>query len=201
MLFPTIAAEPGRSERDLAAAFSIGVLLYAPSTLAAGLVIDRACTRWPMLVGSLLAVMSLGLIATATPTNSWQLHVGWAAASGPGAAFIGYTPTVKLLSMAPVESLGRAMGLAMVGQGVSPLVIGPAMQALSDPRDWQFAVASFAAVVLVLLPPLNLATVPAPPSHATSNAARFSLAASNEGAHPHAFWLFLVGFFALGTCS
>ncbi|MBW3634224.1 MAG: MFS transporter [Chloroflexi bacterium] len=198
VLFPIITAEPGWNAHNLAAAFSVGVLLYAPGTLVAGFLIDRIGTRLPMLAGSGLIALSLGLIATATPATSWQMWVGWATAAGPGAALIGYTPIIKLLSVGSVENLGRTMGIAMMGQGASPLLIGPAVQALSDLRDWHVAVGVFAVIVLAVLLPLILTTTPVPPSRAASNAARFSLAPANEAAHPHAFWLFLFAFLCLG---
>ena len=198
VLFPMIAVEPGWSGQDLAAAYSLGVLLYAPGTLAVGFLIDRTGTRVPMLAGCLLLALSLGLIATATPATLWQMQLGWAIAAGPGVAFIGYTPIIKLLSLVPAESLGRAMGFAMIGQGVSPLLIGPAIQMLADQRDWHYAIAVFTIFVLVLLLPLILKTEPAPPTHSVANSVRFSLTTVNDGAHPRAFWLFLFGFLGLG---
>jgi predicted MFS family arabinose efflux permease len=198
VLFPIISAEPGWHDHDLAAAFSVGALLYAPGTLAAGFLIDRAGTRLPMLVGALLVALSLGLIATATPATSWRMWLGWAALAGPGAAFIGYTPIVNLLSVVSAQNLGRAMGFAMIGQGVSPLLIGPAIQILSDRRGWPVAVGVFAIFALALLLPLILTTAPAPPSPSAANAARLSLAPASEGAHPRAFWLILVAFLGLG---
>ena len=145
-----------------------------------------------------IARVELGLIATATPTTSWQMRVGWAIAAGPGAAFIGYTPTIKLLSLVPAENMGRAMGIAMMGQGASPLLVGPAIQVLADLRNWHFAVAVFAIFVLAFLLPLILTTTPAPPSHSAAIPEKFSLSTVNAGAHPRAFWFLLFGFLGLG---
>lgn len=195
VLYPTIAAQPGWSDIELAATYSLGVLLYAPSTMAVGFLIDRVGIRATMLGGCLLVTASLGLIATATPENPWQMLAGWTIVAGPAAAGIGYIPITKLLSVRAGPQLGRAMGIAMIGQGLSPLLVGPALQSLSIAQSWNIALAAFALFTLVLLVPLILKTAPTRPGPSAIGQTRFSI---SEALRRPEFWLFLFAFFWLG---
>mgnify|MGYP000911319879 CR=1 FL=1 len=85
VLFPTIASEPGWSENELAATFSLGILLYAPATIVVGFLTDRIGIRLTMIIGCALMALSFGLIATATPDAAWRMVAGWTIAAGPAA--------------------------------------------------------------------------------------------------------------------
>jgi predicted MFS family arabinose efflux permease len=195
VLYPTISAQPGWSAQELASTFSLGVLLYAPSTIAVGFLVDRIGIRSTMLGGCLLIAFSFGLIATATPDSAWRMLAGWAIAAGPAAAGIGYIPITKLLSIKAPSQLGRALGLAMIGQGLSPLLVGPALQSITEVQGWNVAVAAFAIFALVTLVPLIVNTAPTRPAPAAAHLPRFSVVGSIS--RPE-FWLVFFGFFWLG---
>lgn len=195
VLYPTISAEPGWFNRELAGTFSVGVLLYAPSVLAIGFLVDRFGIRSTMLGGTILIAASFGLIATATPATAWQMFAGWALAAGPAVACIGYIPITKLLSLRAPSQFGRALGLAMIGQGLSPLLVIPALQSLTDARGWRYAVAAFALFALVSLVPLIIASAPARPGPSLTPVAPFSVVGALR--RPQ-FWLFFFAFLWLG---
>lgn len=195
VLFPTIATEPGWSESELAATFSIGILLYAPATIAVGFLLDRIGIRLTMLIGCMLMTLSFGLVATATPDAPWRMVAGWTIAAGPAAASIGYTPIVKLLATLAPQQLGRAMGISMIGQGLSPLLIGPALQAIALGQNWRMAVLAYAGFGLAVLVPLILKIAPGRPLPSSTIEAAFSV---RHTLRQGEFWLFLLAFVCLG---
>lgn len=195
ILYPEITSAPGWTASELVGAFALGALLYGPTTILIGIMVDRVGVRITLLMGALLVGAGLGLTTLGSADARWPVLLGWVIVAGPGSASIGFVPTTKLLSLRAGPSFGAAMGIVMGGQGVAPLFIGPVLQGLIDFGGWRFATALFAVTAALVLITLTLLIAPGP-AHATrSTAPPFALRRSLP---QPAFWLMACSFFAIG---
>jgi MFS family permease len=163
VLYPAVVADQGWSVGEVTNAFSYGMLVYAPAAVLTGQFVDRLGVRATMLLGIVMLV--LGLLLTGLARESWQFVAVYAVTIGVGANFVGYIPMMKLMSLRAGTRLGFGLGVFNAGQGIGALVVSPVLQLLVNSAGWRLGFAALAALALVTLVPLTLASAPGRAEH------------------------------------
>lgn len=158
VLYPAMVADQGWSVGEVTAAFSVAMLLYSPTAVLTGQLVDRLGVRATMLLGAL--VVTAGLGAVSLVSELWQLYVLYALGIGIGSSAIGFIPMMKLVSLRASARLGLAIGLFNVGQGIGALVASPVLQLIIDWSGWRAGFAALGLAVTLVLGPLILLGAP-----------------------------------------
>ncbi len=154
LLFPPILDEFGWARGVTAAAFAVGFLvatLYAPFM---GILMDRVGPRVVLPLGILL--MSAGLILATGVREPWHLHLTLGVLVAGGSMAVSYIGHSLFLPNWFVRRRGLAIGVAFSGVGVGSIMLFPWLQAIISRAGWRSACAAMAALLLVVLLPLNL---------------------------------------------
>ena len=194
VLYPAMVADLGWSVGQVTAAFSAGLLVYAPTALAIGLLVDRAGCRVTMLGGC--ACLAVGMALVAVATELWHLYVAFILAGGLGSAAVGFITAVKVVSLRAGRRFASAFALAYLGFGVGTLVAGPAVQGVLELAGWRGG--ALAVAVLVVVGLLPLVALLAPGRDAQPRAEAGAGTAPGRPAGGWAFAVFFVGNFMLG---
>src|SRR5882672_2307625 len=158
LLFPPILDEFAWPRGLTAGAFSFGFLASAVLGPVLGRLIDRRGPRSVMMLGVLVA---------------------------GGTVCLGYTGHALFLANWFVRRRGLAIGIAFSGVGVGSIVILPWMQRLIVGTGWRTACLAMAALVVVVLAPLNLLTRRRPEDMGLlPDGDRAPEAAARDGRHP-----------------
>ena len=155
LLYPPILEEFGWSRGVTAAAFSIGFFssaVYAP-------LIGTMMDRWgPRIVISLSALLvAAGLVFTTMIREPWQLYATLGVLVVGGSLGMAYTGHGAFVPRWFERKRGFAVGIAFSGVGLGAVVMFPWMQSIIDGDGWRTACWAVAALVVVVLLPLNLA--------------------------------------------
>ena len=121
-----------------------------------GRLIDRRGPRAVMLLG--VAMVGAGLGLAPLVTAPWQLYLTLGVLVAGGTVCLGYTGHALFLPNWFVRRRGLAIGIAFSGAGVGSIVILPWMQRLIVGHGWRAACLAMAALVVIVLAPLNLLT-------------------------------------------
>jgi MFS family permease len=156
LLFPPILDEFAWPRGLTAGAFSFGFLVSAVLGPALGRLIDRRGPRSVMLLG--VAMVGAGLGLAPLVTAPWHLYLTLGVLVAGGTVCLGYTGHALFLANWFVRRRGLAIGVAFSGVGVGSIVILPWMQQLIAGAGWRTACLAMAALVVVVLAPLNLLT-------------------------------------------
>ena len=156
LLFPPILDEFGWPRGLTAGAFSFGFLVSGTLGPVLGRLIDRRGPRAVMLLG--VAMVSAGLGLAPLVTAPWHLYLTLGVLVAGGTVCLGYTGHALFLPNWFVRRRGLAIGIAFSGAGVGSIVILPWMQRLIVGHGWRAACLAMAALVVVVLAPLNLLT-------------------------------------------
>lgn len=152
VLSTTITADTGWSLTTISAAFSAALVVSALVGIPVGKVLDRRGPRAVMTAGSVLAAVSVALIATA-PTLA-LFTAGWLLA---GAAMAGvlYQPAFAALTRwyGP-QSLGALATVTLVA-GLASTVFAPLTAALNTYLGWRSTYLLLGAGLLVVTVPLH----------------------------------------------
>jgi MFS family permease len=154
LLYPPILAEFGWSRGLTAATFAVGYLaatLYAPFL---GVLMDRWGPRVVFPAG--LLSLAAGLVLATRMTAPWHLHATLGILVAGGSVFVSYNGHSLFLPNWFVRRRGLAVGLAFSGVGVGSVVLFPWLQRLIDGPGWRAACWALAALVVLLLVPLNV---------------------------------------------
>lgn len=154
LLFPAILDEFGWDRATTAGAFSFGFLVAALLGPATGRLMDRRGPVWVMLLGTLAIAAGLSLATLATAP--WHLYLTQGLLVGGGTTAIGYSGQALYLPNWFVRRRGLAISIAYAGAGIGSILLLPAAQAIITAAGWRTACLAFAALVLILLVPLNL---------------------------------------------
>jgi MFS family permease len=154
LLFPPILDEFGWPRGVTAGAFSFGFLVSALLSPALGRLMDRRGPRFVMEIG--VGSMGAGLLLAPLVSQPWQLYATLGVLVGGGSVCLGYTGQGLFLPNWFVRRRGLAMSLAFSGVGVGSIILLPWLQALIGRSGWRWACWALAALVLVVLAPLNL---------------------------------------------
>lgn len=154
LLFPPILDEFGWDRGLTAGAFSFGFLASAGFGPFLGRLMDRRGPRLVILSG--VGLVALGLALAPLIRAPWHLYLTLGFLVGGGSVCLGYTGHALFLPNWFVRRRGLATGLAFSGVGVGSIVLLPWTQGLIERVGWRGACLALAALVLVVLAPLNL---------------------------------------------
>ncbi len=154
LFFPPILDEFGWERGVTAGAFSIGFLVSAAGSPFLGRLMDRRGPQWVINLGVVL--VGLGLALAPLVERPWHLHATLGVLVGGGSMACAYTGHALFLPNWFVRRRGLAIGLAFSGAGVGAMVMLPWMQSLIAGAGWRHACWAAAAVVVIVLVPLNL---------------------------------------------
>lgn len=154
--FPVLAGEisstTGWSLPVVTGAFSVGLVCSALTGLVVGRILDRRGPRAVMTTGSVLAVPSLCLIATA---GSLQMFFsGWILA-GIAMGMVLYPPAFAAVTRWWTNRRTRALTILTIVGGLASTVFAPLTAALSAGVGWRATYLILAAVLLVVTVPAH----------------------------------------------
>ncbi|MBI4011146.1 MAG: MFS transporter [Candidatus Rokubacteria bacterium] len=154
LLFPPILDEFGWARGVTAAAFAVGFLaatLYAPFI---GILMDRLGPR--VLFPAGIFLVSAGLALATAVRAPWQLYGTLGVLVAGGSMAVSYLGHSLFLPNWFVRRRGLAIGIAFSGVGVGSITLLPAVQAIISQAGWRAACWALAALLIVLILPLNL---------------------------------------------
>jgi MFS family permease len=153
LLFPPILAEFGWSRGETAAAFSFGFFVSALVSAVLGFAMDRYGPRRVVPVGALIVASGLGL-ATLT-ARPWHLYLSLGLLVVGGSVIFSYIGHSMFLPHWFDRLRALAIGMAFSGVGIGSIVLFPWIQAIIGAAGWRQACWTLAAILLVLVLPLN----------------------------------------------
>lgn len=195
VLYPAMVADQGWTVGEVTAAFSVAMLLYSPTAVLTGQLVDRIGVRATMLLGALVVTVGLGAVGLAS--ELWQLYVLYALGIGIGSSAIGFIPMMKLVSLRASARLGLAIGLFNVGQGIGALVASPVLQLIIDWSGWRAGFVALGLAVITLLGPLILLGAPDRTASRSAHAGGRAGGIGQVWRQP-AFWLIMAANGAVG---
>jgi MFS family permease len=154
LFFPAILDEFGWSRAMTAATFTTGLLASNAVTPFMGVLMDRLGPRvvYPIGVG----LTSLGLALATRASAPWQIHLTLGVLVAGGTVFVSYMGQSLLLPNWFVRRRGLALGVAFSGVGVGSVVLLPWVQRLVGTVGWRGACWTLAALIVLIVLPLNL---------------------------------------------
>lgn len=158
VIYPAMVADRGWTASEITAAFSIAMLIYSPSALLTGYLLDWLGVRFTILVGSVVLAAGLALIGLAF--EIWQIYIVYGIGVGVGSSAVGYIAMLKLLSLRAGRRLGWAIGVFNIGQGVGSLLGAPLLQFAIERAGWRAGFFLLGAAAFLALFPLALAGAP-----------------------------------------
>ena len=154
LLYPPVLAEFGWSRGATAATFSVGFFASAVMSPFIGMAMDRFGPRLVFPVGGLM--VAGGFMAATLTTQPWHLFATLGLFVVGGSVLIAFVGHSAFLPNWFVRRRGLAIGIAFSGIGVFSLIAMPWVQHVIEVDGWRTACWLLAAVVLVVVLPLNL---------------------------------------------
>jgi len=153
ILFPELIAEFGWSRGVTAGAFSIGFVASTAFVPLVGMMMDRWGPRIVLPFGGLL--ISAGYLSAAFITGPIGLYLTFGILVVCGSMATSYIVHAMFLTNWFNRKRGLAVGLAFAGVGVGGIILFPMMQGLIDLYGWRQSCMVMAALMVVLIVPLN----------------------------------------------
>ncbi|MBM3568532.1 MAG: MFS transporter [Alphaproteobacteria bacterium] len=154
LLLPPLIDEFGWERGLSAGAFSFGFLVSAALSPLVGRLMDR---RGPLVViESGVGLVTSGLLLSVLIAEPWQLYLTLGLAVGCGANLMTFTAHSQFLPNWFLRRRGLAISLAFSGVGVGAIVLLPWLQNIVLAEGWRAACIAMAALVAMVLGPLNL---------------------------------------------
>ena len=153
VFFIALLKEFGWSRAATAGVFSLFTMVHYGAGFVTGSLLDRFGARRVIPFGSVLVV--IGLLASSQIGALWHLYICYSIVTAMGFCSIGFLSHSMLLPNWFSKKRGLAMGIAMAGIGVGMFAVVPATQALISHFGWRAAYCALAAIVLVVVIPIN----------------------------------------------
>ena len=152
LLYPPILDEFGWDRATTAAAFSIGFIASTFYSPFIGVVMDRLGPRYVLPIAAV--TVSAGMILATWVSQPWHLYLTLGVLVGTSVmlTYIGHS---MFLPNWFVRRRGLAIGIAFSGVGVGSILLLPWLQRLIDEQGWRAACWALAALLLVVVLPLN----------------------------------------------
>ena len=154
LLFPALLDEFGWARGETSGAFAIGFLVAALLGPVTGVALNKFGPRIVMPAGSLM--MAAGFVGTTYVTEPWMLYPTFGVMVIGGSTILGYIGHSASLPLWFQKRRGLAVGLAFSGVGVGAVTLLPLAAWIIETQGWRDACWTIAAIVLLLLAPLNL---------------------------------------------
>ncbi len=133
--------------------FSCFMIVHSLSAVLVGSILDRFGPRRVLPTAS--CIVALGLVASSRISHLWEFYLWYGVMTAMGICALGFIAHGMILPKWFERKRGLATGIAMAGIGLGMQVIVPATQYLINIFGWRPAYLVLAAVVLLVLFPLN----------------------------------------------
>lgn len=170
VLNPQITAATGWSAGSTTAAFSLALVVSAIAGIRVGRILDHRGPRTVMTSGSVLATLSL-LVVAAAP-NPAVFHAGWVLA-GIAMACTFYQPAFAAITRWWAPEHVRALTVVTLAGGLASTVFAPLTAVLADHLSWRATYAVLAGILALVTVPAHAFALNAPwpqPADATAHA-------------------------------
>jgi MFS family permease len=134
--------------------FSLFLMVYSGMSIVIGSLLDRFGPRVVLPCGGLLVM--LGLLATSQIRNLTQFYLYYGLLTAVGVCALGHISHSIFLADWFIKKRGLAFGIAMSGIGLGLMGVAPLAQYSISHFGWRTAYCILAAIVFIILIPLNL---------------------------------------------
>jgi MFS family permease len=134
--------------------FSIFILSHSTFAMAGGFLQDRFGPRVVVPAGAV--ILAVSLVIASMSRNLWQFQVSYGVFGGAGISLMAFVSHSAFLPKWFERKRGLALGIAMAGIGLGMLLIVPFAEKLISVHGWRNAYCVLAALVLLIVAPLNL---------------------------------------------
>lgn len=154
-----LTAEFQANRADVAAIYSLQMLLAGLSAPLAGYCFDRFGPLRIYIAGMLLLVV--GLVLASFGNEIWHFYIFIGIGVGCAAAFLGNAPHSALMARwFEGGNLSRAMSVVYAALGIGSLLMVPLAQYVIEMLGWRYAYRILAGIVLLATPALLLVSWP-----------------------------------------
>lgn len=151
VFYVAILNEFGWSRAETASIFTVGSIVYGIGSLIAGILVDRFGPRKLLPVAGL--ILAIGCVVSSMSNQIWHFFIAYGVFLGFGTIAAGYVPCAVTVSNWFVERRATALGIALVGDGLAPL-LAVLTQHLISTFGWQVSYLILAGVTLITIVPL-----------------------------------------------
>jgi MFS family permease len=201
VLGPAMCAELGVSEPLLFGAFTGGLLVSGVLAPTAGRFIDSKGGRAVMSVGSIVAALSLIVLAAAP--NREVFIAGWLIA-GVAMSMTLYDPAFATLSQHAGDRYRRMVTVLTLLGGFASTVFWPISHVLVEAWGWRASLGVYAALHLLICLPVHAALIPRLARQRHAGTATHGSERSPAFGNPRLKWLnagFAIASFAVGLVA
>ncbi len=131
----------------------LGSLLWTLSAPLIGILLDRLGPRIVLPGGAI--IMAAGFVISGFAQSAWEFYLGMGVFMGVGFAALPMTSQATFLSNWFVRKRGMAIGAAASGIGLGILLVVPWTQWLIATYGWRAAYFTLAALLALVVAPLN----------------------------------------------
>ncbi|MEM9776264.1 MAG: MFS transporter [Chloroflexota bacterium] len=160
VFFVALIDDFGWSRADTSLIFSTTMIVFAATSTAAGVMLDRWGARTTFTIGA--AVLGCGLLLSSQIQTLGQLAITYGVIAGLGITILGLSMHASVIRDWFKQRLGAAIGLAFAGTGLGAFIVTPSAEALISRYDWRTAIVFLAILILLMIIPVQLFSVRRP---------------------------------------
>ncbi len=151
VFYIAILDEFGWSRAATAGIFTAGSVVYGIGSFVSGMLVDKFGARRVLPAAAL--ILTAGCVISSVSNQIWHFLIAYGLFMGFGTISAGFVPTSVVVSNWFVEKRGTALGIALVGNGLAPLLAVFTQRLISD-FGWRSAYLVLAVVPLLTIVPL-----------------------------------------------